>query len=271
MRKTVIEPQGSWLYARLVAVWQRRELLYFLTKRDIQVRYRQTLLGGLWALGQPLISVAVFTLFLGKIAKSAGSSTPYPLFVFAGLVPWIYFAGSLHTAANSLISNVGLVTKVYFPRIIMPASSCLGGLLDLGISLVVLIIMALVYGVFPDARALFLPLALGLTFLAALAVGVWLAALNVRYRDVKYVLPFVTQLWFFVSPVIYPENLLGRSSKLLLALNPLTAVIGAYRFALLGTTPDWTHMAVSLAVLFGVLITGLFYFSRVEDAFADVI
>ena len=269
---TIIEPKKGWIPIDLNEIWQYRELLYFLTKRDIKVRYKQTVLGGLWAIIQPLFTMVVFTLFFGRLAKMPSDGIPYPIFVYAGLLPWTYFANALSTSGNSLVGSQNLITKVYFPRLIIPASAALAGLLDFFVAMSVLGALMVWYQYLPGIEILLFPFLVGLTFLCAVGVGMWLSALNVEYRDIRYVIPFLIQIWMFVSPVIYPVSLVSGKYRWLLALNPMCGVINAYRASLLGHNPiDWFLLGVSSLIIFVLFLSGLYYFRRMEKTFADVV
>lgn len=269
---TIIEPQKGWIPLHLKEIWQYRELFYFLTKRDIKVRYKQTLLGGLWAVIQPVFTMIVFTLFFGRLARIPSDGIPYPVFVYAALLPWTYFANAVTAAGNSLVGNANLISKVYFPRIIVPASAALSGLIDFMIALAVLLGMMIYYKFIPGWGILMFPVLLLLTFLCALGVGLWLSALNVHYRDIRYVIPFLVQLWLFITPVIYPVSLVPLPYRWLLALNPMGGLISAYRAAFLGSqTVNWSLLVISAVVIILLLTTGLYYFNKVEKQFADVI
>ncbi|MBN1104246.1 MAG: ABC transporter permease [Deltaproteobacteria bacterium] len=269
---TIIEPKKGWTPIDLKELWTFRELLYFLTKRDIKVRYRQTVLGGLWAIIQPLFTMVVFTLFFGRLAKMPSEGIPYPIFVYAGLLPWTYFANAVTGSGNSLVGSSNLITKVYFPRLIVPASAALAGLLDFFIALFVLFGLMVYYQFIPGPAILLFPMLVGLTFLCAVGVGLWLSALNVQYRDIRYVIPFLIQLWMFVSPVIYPVGMVKEGYQWLLALNPMGGVIHAYRASLLAHQPvDWSLLGISSAIIVLLFLGGLYYFRRMERVFADVI
>lgn len=269
---TVIEPKKGWIPLDFQEIWNYRELLYFLTKRDIKVRYRQTVLGGLWAIIQPFFTMVVFTLFFGRMAHMPSDGIPYPIFVYAGLLPWTYFANAVSASGNSLVGSAHLITKVYFPRLIVPASAALAGLLDFFIAMIVLIGLMVWYQVVPGPGILLFPVLAGDTFLCAIGVGLWLSALNVQYRDIRYVIPFLIQLWMFVSPVIYPLSMVSENYRWLMALNPMGGVIHAYRATLLGhQSVDWSLLCISTAVILLLLLGGLFYFRRMERVFADVI
>jgi lipopolysaccharide transport system permease protein len=269
---TIIEPKKGWIPVDLREIWNYRELLYFLTKRDIKVRYKQTVLGGLWAIIQPVFTMVVFTLFFGRLAKMPSDGIPYPVFVYAGLLPWTYFANALSASGNSLVGSANLITKVYFPRLIIPASASLAGLIDFFIAMLVLGAMMIYYQFLPGFGILLFPFLVGLTFLCSVGVGLWLSALNVQYRDIRYVIPFLIQLWMFVSPVIYPVSMVPKKYQWLLAMNPMSGVIEAYRASLLGhMSVNWSMLGLSTAIIIIVFLSGLYYFRRMEKTFADVI
>jgi len=269
---TVIEPKTGWVPVDFKEIWNYRELLYFLTKRDIKVRYKQTVLGGLWAIIQPAFTMLVFTLFFGRLAKIPSDGLPYPIFVYAGLLPWTYFANAVSASGNSLVGSANLITKVYFPRIVVPASAALAGLLDFFIALFVLAGLMIYYQFVPGWGILLFPFLVALTFLCAVGVGLWLSALNVQYRDIRYAIPFLIQVWMFVSPVIYPVSLVKGNYQWLLALNPMGGVIHAYRASLLGHQPiDWSLLGLSTLIILALFLGGLYYFRRMEKVFADVV
>jgi lipopolysaccharide transport system permease protein len=270
---TIIEPKKGWVPIDFKEIWNYRELLYFLTKRDIKVRYKQTVLGGLWAIIQPAFTMIVFTLFFGRLAKVPSEGMPYPIFVYAALLPWTYFANAVSNSGNSLVGSANLITKIYFPRLIVPASASLAGLLDFFIAMFVLGVLMIHYHFVPSILGIFLfPFLVGLTFLCALGVGLWLSAMNVQYRDIRYVIPFLVQIWMFVSPVIYPVSIVNEKYQWLLALNPMAGLIKAYRASILGNQPvDWPLLGISAFIILLVLMSGLFYFRRMEKVFADVV
>jgi len=269
---TVIEPKKGWIPIDFKEIWQYRELFYFLTKRDIKVRYKQTVLGGLWAIIQPFFTMVVFSIFFGRLAKLPSDGIPYPIFVYAGLLPWMYFANSITNSGNSLIGSANLITKVYFPRVIIPASAGLAGLLDLFIAMTILFVMMIYYSLYPGFEIVLLPFLIGLNFLCAVGVGLWLSAMNVQYRDIRYAIPFLIQIWMFVSPVIYPASLVTEKYKWVLALNPMGGVINAFRACLLGhKSIDWLILGVSTVIIFAIFFSGLYYFRRMEKTFADVV
>jgi lipopolysaccharide transport system permease protein len=269
---TIIEPKKGWVPIDLKEIWDYRELLYFLTKRDIKVRYKQTILGGLWAIIQPVFTMIVFTIFFGRLAKVPSEGIPYPIFVYAGLLPWTYFANAVSASGNSLVGSANLITKVYFPRLIVPASASLAGLLDFFIAMLILGVMMIYYQFIPGIGILLFPFLVGLTFLCAVGVGLWLSALNVQYRDIRYAIPFLIQIWMFVSPVIYPVSIVDEKYQWILALNPMGGVINAYRASILGHLPiDWGLLAISTAIIIIIFLSGLYYFRRMEKIFADVV
>jgi lipopolysaccharide transport system permease protein len=266
-----IRPSRGWVRLNLRELWEYRELLYFLTWRDITVRYKQTALGAAWAIIQPLFTMVVFSLFFGRLAGVPSDGVPYPIFSYCALVPWNFFAGSLDRAGNSLVSSSNLLTKVYFPRLVIPLSAVLAGLLDFAIAFVVLIGMMQAYRIVPTAAIVNLPFFLLLALLTALGVGLWLSALNVQYRDVRYAIPFLVQFWLFASPVAYPASLVPAQWQALYGLNPMAGVIEGFRWALLGTPPPGPLLGVSVIVVLLLFVGGLFYFRRMEKTFADVV
>jgi len=269
---TIIEPRKGWVPVNLKEIWNYRELLYFLTKRDIKVRYKQTVLGGLWAIIQPVFTMLVFTIFFGRLAKLPSDGIPYPIFVYVGLLPWTYFANAVSASGNSLVGSANLITKIYFPRLIVPISASLAGLLDFFIAMLILGVMMIYYQFIPGVGILLFPLLIGLTFLCAVGAGLWLSALNVQYRDIRYAIPFLIQIWMFVSPVIYPVSIVNDKYQWILALNPMGGVINAYRASILGHLPiDWGLLGISTAIIIMIFLSGLYYFKRMERIFADVV
>jgi lipopolysaccharide transport system permease protein len=267
-----ITPSRGWVPLRIGEIWEYRELLYFLVWRDVKVRYKQTVLGAAWAIIQPLLTMVVFSVFFGGLAKIPSDGIPYPLFAFSALVPWTFFANGLNQASNSLVSSANLVKKVYFPRLVIPVAAVLSGVVDLLLALAVLVAMMGYYGLVPSANIVFLPLFLLLALMAALAVSLWLSALNVEFRDVRYTLPFLSQLWLFVTPIAYPSSLLSEPWRTLYGLNPMVGVVEGFRWALFADAirPGNIVIASSLAT-FVLLVGGAFYFRRMERTFADVI
>lgn len=271
-RTTTVRPSSGWVAIRPAELWDYRELFYFLTWRDIKVRYKQTAFGAAWAVLQPFLTMVVFSLFFGRLAGIPSGDVPYPVFAFAALVPWTFFATAVGLAGNSLVEQERILAKVYFPRLIVPAAAVLACLVDFAIAFVVLLLMMLAYGIVPSAAILALPLFVALAALTALAVGLWLSALNVMYRDVRYVIPFLVQLWLFVSPVAYPSSLVPAPWDAVYGLNPMAGVIDGFRWALLGQSePPGAMLAVSVAATAALLVGGLLYFRRMERSFADVV
>ena len=270
--KVIIRPSQEWLSLSLSSVWEYRDLLYFLVWRDIKVRYKQTFLGILWAVLQPAFMTLAFFIFFGRLAGVPSEGIPYPVFAFSGILPWQLFAFALAESSNSLVNNERLVTKVYFPRVIIPLASALAGLVDFLIGFLVLLAMMLFWGIAPSVDAWTLPFFMFLVLTAALGVGFWFAALNVQYRDVRYTLPFIIQFWLFVSPVVYPTSLVPEPWRILYGINPMVGVIEGLRWALLGQ-----HGGLGLELGSSILTTallflgGLCYFRRIERSFADVI
>jgi len=267
----VIESEETGAKLGLAEVWRYRELLYFLTWRDVKLRYKQTLLGAAWAIIQPLFAMLLFTLFFGRLARMPSDNIPYPLFAYAALLPWTFFANAVTSSANSLIGSTNLVTKVYFPRMIIPAAPVLAGLIDLGIGLVLLVPLFIYYRVAIGWQILFLPILILLVMLIAFGVGMWAAAINVKYRDVRYALPFLVQLWLFASPVIYPLSLMPPKWRWLLMLNPLTGIVEGVRASLFGRPFNWPAIGASFVVSFLIAGIAAVVFRRLEESFADII
>ena len=272
----VIEPSRNWFNLRLKAVWHYRELLYFLVWRDVKVRYKQTALGVLWIILQPMLTTLVFSGIFGLLLQVPTNGIPYPLFVLSGLVPWQYFSGSLTRSSTSLVDSSNLITKVYFPRLIIPLAAVLSGLVDFLVSFLVLVVFLFIYRVPLTPKILLLPFFLFLLILTALGFGLWLTALNVRYRDVKQLLPFLAQIWMYLTPVIYSASLIPERFQWLLAINPMTGVVGGFRWSLLGNQMEQTVaispvLLLSTGIVFLVLMTGAIYFRHTERTFADVI
>ncbi len=267
-----IGPSKGWAAPRLHELWEYRELVYFLIWRDIKVRYRQTALGASWALIQPLFSMLIFSLFFGRLAKVPSNGIPYPVFAFAGLVPWTLFAHGLNQASNSLVTGPSLIKKVYFPRLVLPIAKVLSALVDFGLASILLLGMIFYYRMHPTLNVVWLPLFVLLAMITALGVAFWLSAANVYYYDVQHVLPFLTQVWLFATPIAYPSNLLPARWQVLYAVNPMVGVVEGFRWALLGakTTPG-PMLAVSSTVAIAMLVGGAFWFRRMERTFADVV
>ncbi|MGQ0792549.1 MAG: ABC transporter permease [Deltaproteobacteria bacterium] len=271
-RQIFLIKQGTGFSLNLRDLWRYRELLYFLTWRDIKVRYKQTIIGAGWAVLQPLLTMVVFTIFFGRIASIPSEGIPYPIFSYSGLLLWTYFSTSVSSSSNSLVGSANLITKVYFPRLIIPLSSAVAGVVDYFIALTILVLMMLYYGFAPGLSIVFLPATLVLAFISATGVGLWLSALNVKYRDVRYAIPFFIQLMLFATPVIYPADLAPERFRWLMALNPISGIIDAHRACVLGYKPiDWDFFLLSSAASVVIFLTGVVYFRRVERTFADVI
>lgn len=268
----LIRPASGWVSLDLRALWEYRELLYFLTWRDIKVRYKQSLLGVAWAVIQPLFMMVIFTLFFGQLAGIPSDGLPYPTFTLAGLLPWQLFSRALTDASTSLVVNERLITKVYFPRLLVPASAVLASLVDFAIAFVLLLIMMFFYGIPPTWAMATLPLFILLALITALGIGFWLSVLDAQYRDVRYTLPFLTQLWLFATPIVYPASLVPESWRLVYALNPMVGVVEGFRWALFGKGSVGNPMlAVSIFAVLVTFLGGLFYFRRIEKSFADVV
>lgn len=269
---TVIRPARGWVSLNLRELWHYRELLYFLVWRDVKVRYKQTVLGAAWAILQPIATMVVFTLFFGRLAGVPSDGVPYPLFSLAALVPWTFFSTGLVQSSNSLVGSQQLITKVYFPRLAIPIASVLAGVVDFALAFVVLLGVMVAYGAVPGPRVVWIFPLLTLAFVTALGVGLWLAALHVRYRDVRYVMPFFVQLWLLATPIAYPSSLLAEPWRTLYGINPMVGVVEGFRWALLGTdTAPGPAVAISSLVAVALLLGGVVYFRRTERTFADVI
>lgn len=268
----VVKPSKGWISLRLRDLWEYRELFYFLTWRDIKVRYKQTVLGGAWAIIQPFFTMVVFSLFFGKLAKVPSDGIPYPIFAYAALVPWTFFANGLSQSSNSMVENANLIKKVYFPRMVVPISSVISGVVDFVLAFLVLLGMMFFYGIFPTKNIMWLPLLLVMAFVTALGVGLWFSALNVQFRDVRYTVPFLTQFWLFATPIAYPSSLLSEPWRTFYGINPMVGVVEGFRWALLGTdTAPGPIIIVSSLVALALLVGGAFYFRRMEKSFADVV
>jgi lipopolysaccharide transport system permease protein len=267
-----ITPPTRWWVLPFGELWDFRELVYFFVWRDIKIRYKQTAIGAAWAVLQPLLTMLIFSLFFGKLAHIPSEGLPYPVFYYSALLPWMYFAAALQNATNTIVDNQRLVTKVYFPRLALPLSSVLSGLVDFGVSFLMFIVIMIYYGIHPGAAVLWLPVFLLLAVLTALGVGLWLSALHAIYRDVRYVLPFLVQFWMFASPVAYPSTLVPAKWRWLYALNPLAGVIEGFRWSLTGRgNPPGRALVVSSVMVVAILLSGLGYFQKMETTIADVV
>ena len=268
----LITPPSRWIPLELSELWQYRELLYFLVWRDIKVRYKQTALGAAWAVMQPLFMMVVFSLFFGRLAKVPSDGIPYPVFTFCALIPWQLFANALTESSNSLIGNQNLITKVYFARLVIPIAAVLSGLLDFLIAFTILLGMMLYYGIVPGWPIVALPAFILLAILTALAVGLWLSALNVQFRDVRYTMNFLVQFWLFATPVAYPSSIVPEQWRALYGINPMVGIVEGFRWALLGKSqPPGAMLWVSVLVVSALLVGGLYYFRRMEQEFADIV
>ena len=272
----IIQPSRGWASLQLRAVWEYRELLYFLVWRDVKVRYKQTALGVAWVVLQPVISMVVFSFLFGTLLKVPSGEVPYPIFAYAALLPWNYFAASLTRSSTSLVGSAHLITKVYFPRLVIPISGVLSGLVDFAVAFLVLAGLMVYYGVVPTVAVVWLPAFLLLALATALGVGMWLSALNVRYRDINYLVPFLVQIWMYLTPVVYGTTLIPERFRFLLGLNPMTAVVEGFRWALLGnrladTRAPGPLLAVSVGISLVILASGAIFFRSTERTFADII
>jgi len=269
---TIIKPSRGWISINFKELWQYKGLLYFLIWRDIKVRYKQTVIGVAWVVFQPLLTMVVFSVLFGQLAKLPSEGIPYPIFTFTALLPWQLFAYAISQSADSLVANKQLITKIYFPRLIIPISAILSGLLDFGVSFLILIGLMFYYQIFPSWAILTLPFFVVLLIATAFSVGLWLSALNVRYRDVRYAIPFLIQLWFFISPVAYSTSIIPEKWQFIFGINPMVGVIEGFRWALLGKEGvSFPLLIISTAIVFIFLLIGLFYFRRMEKTFADLI
>lgn len=268
----IVRRSKGWSALNLLDLWNYRELIFFLIWRDIAVRYKQTVLGVTWAIIQPLSTTVVFSIFFGQLAKVPSEGLPYPIFAYCALLPWQLFSYSLAESSNSLVANQNLITKVYFPRLVIPIAATLAGVLDSAIAIVMLLPMMVFYQIIPTSAVWTLPFFVLLTIVTSLGVGLWLSALNVRYRDVRYTLPFLTQLWLFATPIAYPSSLVPAQWRVLYGLNPMVGVVEGFRWALVGMDrPPGPMLLVSIVVALGLLVSGLCYFRQMERTFADTV
>jgi lipopolysaccharide transport system permease protein len=268
----IIEPPKGWAPIALNELWKFRELIFFLTWRDIKVRYKQTALGVSWAILQPVLTMIIFSIIFGRMAKLPSDGIPYPIFTFTALLPWQLFAFALSQSSNSLVGNQNLISKVYFPRLVIPFSSVLAGVVDFAISFVVMIGLLLYFGIGLTPALLLLPIFLLLALISAIAVGLWLSALNVKYRDIRYVVPFLTQFWMYATPIAYSSSLIPEKWHWLYSLNPMVGVVEGFRLSLLGISSlDVLSLCISAIMVIVLLICGLYYFKRMETSFADIL
>jgi lipopolysaccharide transport system permease protein len=268
----LIRPSKGWVPLKTKELWEYRELLYFFIWRDIRVRYKQTVMGASWAIIQPIITMVIFSLFFGKLAGIPSDNIPYPIFSFTALVPWTFFANALTQGSNSLVNHADMLRKIYFPRLTLPAAAVLSGLLDFFLALLVLFCMMIYYSILPTVNMIWLPFLLLLTVITSLGVSLWLSALNVQFRDVRYILPFLTQAWFFATPITYPSSLLSEPWRTIYGINPMVGVVEGFRWALLGNEPAPGPMIlVSTLIAILILIGGIYYMRRMERKFADVV
>jgi lipopolysaccharide transport system permease protein len=269
---THIEPSIGWVSLKLDELWRYRELLYFFIWRDLKVRYKQTVMGAFWAILQPLFTMVIFSIFFGRLAKVPSDSIPYPLFSYAALVPWTFFANGMLMASNSLVINANMVTKIYFPRMTLPVASVLAGLVDFALAFIVLLGMVLFYRIVPTVNVVWLPFFLLLALVASLGVSLWFSAMNVQFRDIRYIIPFVSQAWMFLTPIAYPSSLLSEPWRTLYGINPMAGVVEGFRWALLGAdTAPGPMVIVSASVALLILVSGAYYFRRKEISFGDII
>lgn len=266
---TIIKPSKGWMPINLHELWEFRDLLYFFTWRDIKLRYKQTVLGFAWAIIQPFFAMVIFTLFFGNLAKMPSDGVPYPIFAYAALLPWTLFSESIIRSTNTMVMNSNIIKKVYFPRMALPISSVLSPVLDFTIAFVILILMMIYYGMMPTFNVIWLPIFLLLALTTSLGVGLWTSALNARYRDLQYVVPFMIQIWMFASPVVYAASMIPAQYQFLYGLNPMAGVIEGFRWSLLGTNAPGMVIIASVIVSIIILVSGAFYFRRMEKTFAD--
>lgn len=267
----LIRPSKGWVPINLSEIWEARELVYFLVWRDLKVRYKQTILGAGWGILQPLLMMAVFTVFFANLTDIPSDGVPYPIFAYTALIPWTFFAYALNHSSNSLVENSTLLRRVYFPRLVLPLASVIAGLVDFGVAFLLLIAMLVYYGITPTIAIFALPVFVLLAVVTALAVGILFSALNIEYRDIRYTLPFMVQIWLLATPVAYPSSLVGEPWRSLYGLNPMAGVVEGFRWALLGTDPPSGLLAVSAGATVFLLAAGLIYFRRMERTFADLV
>lgn len=267
----LIKPKKGWVPLRLDELWEYRELLYFFIWRDVKIRYKQTIMGVSWAIIQPLFTMVVFSLFFGRLAGVPSDNVPYPIFSYAALVPWTFFSNAFIQASNSLVNNASMIKKIYFPRLAVPLATVLAGSFDFVLAFVVLLGMMLYYGLMPTINVIWLPFFMIIALITSLGIGLWFSVMNVQFRDVRYIVPFLAQAWMFATPIAYPSSLLPKPWRIVYGINPMVGVVEGFRWALLGTdTSPGPIVIVSSIVAVGLLISGAFYFRRMEKTFADV-
>jgi len=272
VQRILIQPSKGLFNFDLRELWQYNELLYFLVWKEVKVRYKQTIIGGAWAIIQPLLTMVIFTIIFGRLAKIPSDGMPYPVFTYTALLPWMLFAQALTRSGGSLVSNANLITKVYFPRLLVPLSAALAPIVDFIVSFLILLGMLAWYGIPPTLGILALPFFLALTLVTAISVNLWLAPINVKYRDVAHTLPFLSQIWMYASPVVYPLSMIPEKWQFLYSINPMVGVIEGFRWALLGKqSPNFMAMAISVIVVMALFLGGILYFKKMEQTFADVI
>lgn len=267
----VIEPTKSWAAIDLRGIWSHRELLYFLVWRDVKIRYKQTLLGATWAIIQPLFTMLIFTMIFGRVAQIGSEGIPYPVFAYAALLPWTFFSNSVANSSNSLVASAHVITKVYFPRVIIPAAAVGAGLVDFAFACSMLIVLMAHYRISPTVNILFLPALVLLTTLLATALGMWLSALNVKYRDVRFAIPFLMQVWMYLSPIAYPSSIVPPQWRFLYSLNPFAGIVDGYRSAIFGRPFAWTGLGISTVITLGLLVYASLVFRKMEKTFADIV
>jgi lipopolysaccharide transport system permease protein len=267
-----LEASKGWISLRLDELWRYRELLYFFVWRDLKIRYKQTVMGASWAIIQPLFTMVIFSIFFGRLAQVPSDDIPYPIFSFAALVPWTFFANGVIQASNTLVNNANMVKKIYFPRLVLPISAVMSGIVDFILAFIVLLLMMVYFMIYPTANILWLPLFLLLALVTSLGTGFWLSAMNAQFRDIRYIAPFMVQAWMFLTPIAYPSSLIPEPWRTLYGINPMAGVVEGFRWALLGTdTEPGLMTVVSGIVAIVLLVSGAYYFRRMEKSFADVI
>lgn len=269
--KKRVQSTSGWKSVKIKELWASRDLIYFFIWRDLKVRYKQTVLGASWAIIQPFFTMVIFSLFFGRLAKVPSDNIPYPIFSYSALVPWTFFANGLTQASNVLVANANMLKKIYFPRLTLPVATVLAGLVDFVLAFVILIVMMLFYGITPTSNVIYLPLFLLMALFTSIGVSMWFSAMNVQFRDVRYMIPFITQAWLFLTPIAYPSSLLNEPWRMIYGLNPMAGVVEGFRWALLGTPAPGPIIYISSLIATGLFVSGVFYFRRMEKTFADVV